>query len=271
MAAIPLAELVLLLAVDNGHPGRSPFSLEPAPECGTSATEPACTPTRYCDDPAPSCRAPRYSAPRHAWVRMETRRTAERRFAQISKSLASTAMRLASCQSASGEALAGCQPLDWPSSERSLALAALTVALHESGLREDVQFGYPPLGRGPRGEACLMQVAPDQALAHAVWLAAGERERISTSAREREQFLGSLLGDSPAALERCFELGMRMLVRARKGCGRAGVAWDFGMFSLYGGGKSCNVVGIGTTRAKTFRALAAARPEPSPELSELLR
>jgi hypothetical protein len=60
------------------------------------------------------------------------------------------------------------------------------------------------------------------------------------------------------------------LARARRGCGAAGVAWDYGMFSLYGGGRSCRVPPIGQTRAKTFRTLAADKPRSLPEFAALL-
>ncbi len=42
------------------------------------------------------------------------------------------------------------------------------------------------------------------------------------------------------------------------------------MFSLYGGGKSCRVPGIGTSRTRTLHTLSAAKPAHDPELDELL-
>lgn len=266
MNGLTLAELVLGLALSHGTPGRSPYSFELVPECGTAADAATCDLAPVCAEPAPACRPPRYSAARGGWVKMETRAAAVRRFATIARTLADTATRLMAC----GDG-ADCEPLAWSGTTRTLALATLTVVLHESGLREDVQFGHPPLGRGPAGESCLMQIALDQAPLGAAWLGPDRREAINRSRVQRERFAQSLLGDTPRALGRCFEVGMRLLARARTSCGRAGVPWDFGMFSLYGGGRSCNVPAIGASRGKTFQRLVAARPEPSEELRELLR
>lgn len=267
MDTLTLAEVLLALALSHGHPGRSPYSLETVPSCGTEPKQPSCEIAPLCPEPAPRCKAPRYSRARGAWVHMERKETAEKRFAGIAKALDSTAKRLTRCKD--GEV--GCEPLEWPGTPKSLALATLSVALHESGLREDVQFGHPPLGRGPQGEACMVQVALDQAPRYASWLPEEERARIADSPSRREKLAKSLLGDSKSALSRCFEIGMRMLARSRAACGRAGVPWDFGMFSMYGGGKSCNVPPIGRTRSKTFQRLSSARPVVDERIRELLR
>lgn len=265
MASLPLPELLLALMVQHGHPGQSPYSRELVPECGSDPKVPSCELAPACGDPSPLCRPPAYSSVRGGWSRVETRARALQRFAGIAKELARTSSRLMDCSAP------GCEPLGWPGSQRTLALATLTVALHESGLREDIQFGHPPLGRGPNREACLVQVALDQGPRVASWLPADERERILLDPKRREAFASTLLGDDPAALRRCLEVGMRLLARARRGCGAAGVAWDYGMFSLYGGGRSCRVPPIGQTRTKTLRTLAAGRPRGSPEFVELLR
>lgn len=200
---------------------------------------------------------------------METRDAAQRRFARIATHLATTATRLVECRTLNGDEIAGCEPVEWGGTTKTLALSALTVVLHESGFREDVQFGRPPLGRGPAGEACLMQLAPDQAAQNASWLSEVERERVNRSPKEREKFVRTLLGDSPDALGHCFDAGMRMLVRARRSCEGSG-AWDFGMFSLYGGGKSCRVPPIGTTRTRTLRTLTMKQPAHDAALDALL-
>src|SRR5688572_9352769 len=172
-----------------------------------------------------------------------------------------TVKRLTSC---TGESRTNCEPIAWGGGERMLALAGLTVVLHESGLREDIMFGHPPLGRGPAGEACLMQVAVDQAPLHASWLTPEQREQIARQPQRREQLAKTLLGDSPAALERCFEVGLRALARARRSCEGGGVPWETGMFSMYGSGRVCRVPVIAETRTKTFRVLTAARPQLAP-------
>ncbi len=264
VAQLSLPELLLALMVQHGHPGQSPYSRELVPECGTDPKTPSCELAPACAEPSASCRAPAYSAVRGGWVRVETRTRALSRFAGIAKALAGTSSRLMACGAPD------CEPLGWPGTARTLALATLTVALHESGLREDIQFGHPPLGRGPNREACLVQVALDQGPRVASWLLPDERARVLADPARREAFASSLLGDDPDALGRCFEVGMRLLARARRGCGAAGVAWDYGMFSSYGGGRSCRVPPIGQTRTKTFRTLAAGRPRSSPEFAALL-
>jgi hypothetical protein len=267
LPATSLAQLVLALAIEHGHPGRSPYSYEPVVECGTDPKQALCRLEPVCADGSPNCRAPKFSRVRNAWVRVETRETALGRFARIARTLSETAERLVRC---TGESRTNCEPIAWSSGAKPLALAGLTVALHESGLREDIQFGHPPLGRGPAGEACLMQVALDQVPQHASWLPAEAREAIFRQPHKREQLARTLLGDSQAALERCFEVGLRALARSRKSCEKAAGSWDIGMFSLYGSGKNCKVPLMIETRVKTFRTLTAARPQPSAEIAALL-
>jgi hypothetical protein len=267
LAATSLAQLVLALAIEHGHPGRSPYSYEPVVECGSDPVRPLCELKPACADSAPQCRPPKYSRVRGAWVRQESRETALSRFAKVATALSKTVKRLTSC---TGESRTNCEPIAWSGGERMLAVAGLTVVLHESGLREDIMFGHPPLGRGPAGEACLMQVAADQAPLHASWLTPEQREQIARQPQRREQFARTLLGDSPGALERCFEVGLRALARARRSCEGGGVSWETGMFSMYGSGRVCRVPAIAETRTKTFRVLTAARPQLAPELAALL-
>jgi len=265
----PLARAVLALAISHAPPGHSPYSYEALPACGTDPQLPGCKLRPVCADPSAFCRAPRWNAARHAWVRVETRQVAIQRYVRIAKQLSSTAQRLTRCQAPDGAPLADCEPIGWPGSERQLAIAALAVALHESGLREDVQFGYPPLGRGPAGEACLLQVALDQGPRQAMWLPEEERDRIRASASAREKFAKTLLGDSPQALGHCFEVGMRMLNEARHACSRAGVPWDTGMFSMYGSGSTCHAQ-VGRSRKKTFGQLLVGSTKLPPDAAELL-
>ena len=257
-----LAELVFALALQRGHPGRSPYSREAMAECGKDPKTPSCAIAPLCPSDLPSCRPPRWSKPRNAWVRIETRGTATHRFAKIARALAASSTRIASdCRGST---------CTWPAGARSLALAGLTVVLHESGLREDVMFGHPPLGRGPHGEACLMQVALDQAANTAPWLTAEERAEAGRSSTAREALAQSLLGDSPEALARCFDVGLTLLARARRSCEASGRAWDKAMFSMYGTGKGCGSPGVAESRSKTYRSLAQEQPELSEELRTIL-
>lgn len=260
--ATPLLEALLALAIAHAPPGRSPYSLEVVPECGTDRARPECKLERRCTEPKLSCRAPRWSRARNAWVRVEPRRTAIRRYSAIATAIDRTARELAACTKPE------CEPLKWPGSTRSLALAALAIALHESGLREDIQFGRAPLGRGPAREACLVQVSPKQAPLYASWVPQGQRQALADDRERREAFAETLLGDSPAALGRCFEVGMRMLARARRAC-RSTVPWSYGMYSMYGSGHTCNLPGVADARHRTFQRLLSAKPKLSDEARRL--
>jgi hypothetical protein len=266
----PLAQTILALAISQATPGRSLYSFEPRPDCGTDKKAPACELRRVCDEPSPFCAPPRWSRYRGGWVQVESPETAIRRYARIAEAAATTASRLVSCKDAQGVVDPECDPTDWPDSERTLALAGLTVALHESGLREDIMAGHPPLGRGPAGEICLLQIAVDQAPLYAHWLPPDDRVRISRSATARERFAKTLLGGSPEALSHCFEVGMRMLVRSRNACSAAGVGWEHGMFAMYGSGARCRLPVVADKRERTFEVLRSAKPALTPEVNQLL-
>ena len=89
----------------------------------------------------------------------------------------------------------------------------------------------------------------------ASWVPEDERRAIAYSKERREEFAQSLLGDSPQALGRCFEVGMRMLVRARSACSTSS-DWQHGMFSMYGTGTTCNS-GVLRNRSQTFQRMRA--------------
>lgn len=271
----PLAQVILALAIAHAPPGRSPYSFERLAECGTDSKNPTCDRRPVCEELSPYCGPPRWSKVRLGWVRVESRETAIRRYARIAEAAASSAKRIASCTTEGGVTEggvidAGCERTAWPDDEKSLALAGLTVALHESGLREDVMNGHPPLGRGPAGEACLVQVAVDQAPLYAHWLPPAERTRIARSLKDRERFAKTLLGDSKLSLERCFEVGMRMLVRSRHACSKARVPWEHGMFAMYGSGARCHLPVVADKRQRTFERLRFAKPILDRTVAELV-
>jgi hypothetical protein len=265
----PLAQLILALAISHAPPGRSYYSFEPEPTCGNNPKAAACELRRVCEEPGPICAAPRWSKPRGAWVHVESRNAAIRRYARIAEAAALTASRLVSCKDAQGKLDPACEPADWPDSEQALALAGLTAALHESGLREDIMSGYPPLGRGPAGEVCLLQIMTNQAPLYAHWLPGEERLKVAKSPVLRERFAKTLLGESPEALGHCFEVGMRMLIRSRNACSGK-VAWQHGMFAMYGSGSRCRLPVVADVRQRTFEKLRSEKPTLDPEVSQLL-
>ncbi|HLV21784.1 MAG TPA: hypothetical protein VKZ49_12905 [Polyangiaceae bacterium] len=251
----PLTKALLALAITHAPPARSPFSLEPMPACGSDPAAPTCELEPVCAEPNLSCRPPHYSKALKTWVRYESRESAVRRYAEIAEAIATTAGSLMKCKDES------CEQLTWPGGTRTLALATLTVALHESGLREDVQIGRT---RGSAGEACLVQVMPEQAPYYASWLPEPERELTAKDPKLREQFAQTLVGRSPEALSRCFEVGMRMLARARLACGSHPKGWQWGTFSMYGTGNHCSSPQVGATRSRTFEILLSTEPRLRP-------
>lgn len=246
-----LAELLLALAVESMPPGQSPYSYEKILDCGSDPLQPACEIVPVCSELSPLCAPPKYSKPRGAWVRVESERHGRARYRRIAESLARVALQLTSCTSEEQH----CVAADWDGDAEQLALSGLTVALHESGLREDIQFGYPPLGRGPQHEACLVQVMIDQAPKFAYWLTDERRSALLSDPQLQEEFAQSLLGDSPGALDRCFEIGLRVLIHARRACSMAHVPWEHGMFAMYGSGRTCRLPGVADKRKRTFAYL----------------
>lgn len=260
------ATTAILLAYFTAHgaPGKSVYSFEPVPACGASSTAPACELRRSCEADGPLCARPRWSSVREAWVVPERTDSALDRWRGIAESAERVARRLVDCKLDDGSVDLGCQPAGWPRGSgraRELAFAAATVAFWESGLREDIEIGAPPMGRGPAGEVCVAQVMPDQIQANASWLSKADRTRALSPA-EREALAATLLGTAPEALDRCFEVSMRILARARSSCAGKGLAWTYSTFAAYGTGNRCSSAGIAgdfaAKRQRTVEALIAA-------------
>lgn len=230
--------MILAWMLAHGTAGSSVYSFEPRPECGVNPAAASCdAAARSCAQAGPLCAAPRWSAHRGAWVVPERRAAAEARWRAVSRVLVRTAGRLVSCRGEDGSVDEGCVPVRWGGGKgqvRELAAFAAAVSLHESGWREDVQVGAPPMGRGPGGEVCLMQVMPDQVAPLALWLPKAERDAVDTRP-EQQALAATLTGRDDAALGRCFEVGMRALARARGQC-----KGDAGTFAAYGTGGRCS-------------------------------
>lgn len=256
-AASPLSQYFYRLLVDTSGPGKSPYSLELLPSCGTDPTAAGCRLEPVCGQPSPLCAPPRWSQFRGGWVRVERRETAAGRLYNASQALVRTATYLMRCTDAWGRVLEDCQPVRWPEGPRSLACAMYGSSIWESGYREDIMTGAPPKGRGPDGEACVMQVMPQHyAIAHADWLTAEERRALSP-----EQFAEQLLGTDQASLGRCYRIGGRMLARARRVARhQCHGSWLYSMYSIYGTGGKCAPPGVSSAaRQETEKAVAEGR------------
>lgn len=251
-----LAQAILALFLTHATPpGRSVYSFERMPECGANPTRATCPIEPVCKPAGPLCAAPKWSKYRQAWVRVESRETAIRRWRGIAESLARTSTFLVTCRDASGSVSEDCRPVDWRGKSGSLARATAVAVIYESGLREDVQYGYGPVGIGRDGERCLVQVMPEQVPQLATWLTDDQKKEMTAA-----QVADTLLGDG-VALDRCFEVGMRMLTRARRSCSGKGVDWAFGMYSIFGTGTTCAAYGVqddfALKRAKTLHHFEA--------------
>jgi hypothetical protein len=189
------------------------------------------------------------------------------RFAVGAKSLVRVATYLTRCTDERGVPDEECKPVRWPEGPRSLASAAFSVLFWESGLREDIWAGHAPVGRGADGEGCGMQIMPAHAndVRFSQWLVrSGIVDPKSDDPAERkidaESAVQMMLGNDPGSLERCFETGMRILVRKRWNATYAcrSTAWSYSMFAFYGTGNKCSAAGSAlgdwaAKRDKTYR------------------
>ena len=202
---------------------------------------------------AESCDGLKYSSFFSSYVHQETAVEGTARYKEITKALIRSA-ELETCKSLDPaiDELDDCVP--YPAAKgwglMDLIESSIGVMIPESGLREDVMNGrgshkHPDdvggEGRGPAGEACLMQIIPSSIAAFAPggWSTGPE----------------DLLGGDQEHLQNCIRTGMRMLMKSMAHCD-----WStklekkliingevierqydrhFGMYSMYGTGNSC--------------------------------
>jgi hypothetical protein len=228
--------LIILQALQlQAPPGASKFSVTP----------------EICH--ADYCEGTRWSSFFDAYVHAETAEEGTARYTIITQSMVRAA-ELETCKSLQEgvDQVDDCTPYPAAKGWSMLDLLESTIGvmIPESGVREDVMNGrgshkHPDdvggEGRGPAGEACLMQIIPSSigAFAPAGW---------STAPSD-------LLGGDPEHLVACFRTGMRMLMKSMAHCnwatreqfaritkgGQTAPYYDkhFGMYSLYGTGNSC--------------------------------
>jgi len=232
----PLSRYFYGLLVNSTKPGGSVYSMQLLPGCGSDPSTPACEVKPVCALSSPLCAPPRWSASRGGWVRSETRERAAERLETASRALVRASTYLTRCRDQCGRVVEGCSPVRWPEGPRSLACALYGSSIWESGYREDIMVGAAPLGRGADGEGCVMQIMPQYARLYAGWLSDEDRKQLSD-----EEVIQQLLGTDQRSLERCYEVGARMLARfrsaARYRCPHT--RWVYSMYAMYGTGGSC--------------------------------
>ena len=281
---------LFLLMVEARLPGDTHFSVVPVAEC----------------QGAESCEGAERSAFYGTWVRQETVDQGKERY-RLLAATQERAIEQVLCVRLDGTRIEGCLPepvaLDRKTKrllfgpETAVALQ-LGAAIPESGLREDVQMGRGfarkcpkggpssiegvcgpsddgGMGRGPGGEACVMQILPSSVALFADGDARLIARAKAGNAVAREELLQTLLGDDPENLTRCWRTGLRMLLHAKSYCdwwqSRAKIAKVdpyFAAYSIYGTGTSCISANQGKTtyRYELFvklraRARALARAE----------
>lgn len=246
-----LALYVLSLALLLG-PGKKFHALELRPDCGSEASAPTCSLERVCADKKSGlCDPPRWEScfwgwketfkpkkdratgkelpPRApichpwreqpgAWVQVESRDAAARRFALIAQAIADSA-----------EAVGG----DWAEGTQDFARAELVASYWSTGLREDIQRGRT---RGPGGEVCLMDLKPETLRTNA---------DPELAALPNEAMIAQAVGLGYPELRRCFDAGGRALLQARRGArwlchDSAPRGILMGLFSVYHTGGSCD-------------------------------
>ena len=231
-----LESLLLALMLQQVPPGKTQFSVEPA------AQSEAATWSDFYD----------------TWVVQETPEHATRRYTTIANTFGAAAEKLL-CSKLDGTKVENCVPHADAVDDKSrplwstidLSLMTLAVAIQESGLREDVQVGRGSArkpskdggrGRGPGGEACLIQLHPTVS-----WRFAAIEEDLRTRAEKgdrdaREAIQQALVGLDSEALAQCVGSGMRALLRARAHCAWAKPKqpWDWATVSMYATGVGCD-------------------------------
>lgn len=249
-----LREIALSVLLSHTPIGQTVLSVETMPECGLDAQSPTCAIAPVCQPATdPLCKKPRWSKHHNAWVRVETKKTARVRYAEISLGL-ETAVRKVLClnqdgtrikpvKDQDGNIVKRCKPIRWGyryqtkrnhGTIKELMLSAQAGMILESGAREDVQVGrgrykkpdsVGGLGRGPGNEVCLMQILPHMVYRFADWITEEEREKAKNSKTERERIAQQVLGRDQLSIERCFTVGLKMLAHSRQVCQRYHHAW----------------------------------------------
>jgi hypothetical protein len=191
MSSLALYALSLMLFFFP--PGRSSFSLEAMPECGTDPKAPTCEIRRLCDDAKDvTCNRPRWEPryvafpePEGAWVRAETKEAGARRLEVAAQALADATMAAA----------------PWERGPADFVRVFLATTAWGTGLREDIQVARI---RGPGGEVCLDDV---QIKTLRAWVP------FDLAALPEKELISKVVGRRYPELRRCFDAGVVGVLR----------------------------------------------------------
>lgn len=226
-----LGAYVLGLALLGFTPGRSTFSLEQLPQCGTDPKHARCDVAPVCpqtmascanaDTTKPCCAVPRWDKELGMWVRTESRDAGTERLKVVAQALADAA-------EAEAEGWAE------PGGAHDLARAMLSAFGWSTGLREDIQTGRV---RGPGGEACLS----DMRIKTLRLFADPELRNLP-----EPELVDAVTGLDYTSQRHCMNAGARAMVESRKVAGwkctrerKAGRPTLVSMFAIYGTGTYC--------------------------------
>lgn len=234
------AEFLLSAMLTFSGAGKSPYSMEELPHCGTSPSNPICELKPQCNRPGDfRCKKPRWSKHRKVWVQAESRPVAALRLRRAAVALDSSIDELLTCRTSEGERMAGCRPLSWRGTPEFLKLLVLTVSYWESGYREDIMSGAGPRGRGMAGEVCLMQVKPHLIRRFSPWMTPPQRNLTD------EHLAEMLVGTDIPSLRRCYKTGAVMVSKQWNSTPSQCPGHDRSVatFALYATGSACSTVG----------------------------
>lgn len=226
-----LATWILSILLQHAPPGATAYSVTPTAECAG----------------AEACPGSQWSEHYGTWVHRETAAEGAARYSELAEGLAEVVSEeLPGDFRPAGSR--GIPEQKWTAVE--LAAVALSVALFESGFREDVQVGRGSArkasqdggrGRGRGDEACAVQAHPVSA-----WRYAEIDQELRDAAERnesgaREKVARTLLGREPAAVRACWRVAVRQLMHSRRWCAwkKTPGAWSRMTFALYGSGSSC--------------------------------
>jgi hypothetical protein len=235
-----LGAYVLGLVLLGFTPGRSPFSLERLPECGTDPKQARCNVAPVCPQTMASCANPETTKPCCAvpkwhkelgWVRTENRDVGTERLKVVAQALADAAE----------EEAAGWRE---PGGARDLSRAMISAFGWSTGFREDIQTGRM---RGPGGEACLS----DMRIKTLRLFVAPELRDLP-----EPELVDAVTGLDYASQRQCMGAGARAMVQARRvagwKCTIKGRPKLLSAFAIYGTGNYCMTADVVGAKFKTL-------------------